>query len=401
MLRTLFDRRHAKLAELRQAQDAEKQAQEQARKLKGELRSITSQRDHEINEMHRRRQHDTESAAAGDGTRAFPCPAGRVLRVDPGYDERNRSRKRTLPTGAYPTFEDAMDAARPGDVISLTPGEYELGMHGEDEEMLTFRKSVQVVADERCELGDVVLVIGGPAYRGEGCIEVEGGVCVRFAGLQLTLMVTDEQSTPDSVVLTGSGGGVWFENCTIAMMGEIVIGESQTLDMQGCKLTGAAGSAICIHPKATRVCVTDSVITGCSKKDEGFRCGESGAIELRDDHLGWEKVAPTAAVDLSKVDLAVTVRIELSRNSIEGNYGHGISYRTTSRHGNRRPYFSRPGPPLAAAFTLHGNTIRGNGLAQRFRSEPRPIPDGECVVDNLEPQGDHAARGSHHPMAPF
>ena len=293
----------------------------------------------------------------------------------------------------FETFGYAMRAARPGDVISLPPGEHDLGIYCDSDEDELSSHCCEVKHWKLCK--SLQIVGSGPAtvlrdYNTDAGIGVTGGADLRLANLSIA---GDRMEDGQGVVTVRDGSCVWLDACELAIqwLPGIAVHRNSSAVLTGCTFRGGKASAVKVDPQAKRVAIVDCAITGCG---EGFepssaplriyevRClpGDVGAIEV--SASGWDPV--------QRSDLQACVKLIIRRTDIVSCFGHALSYRTGFFHkrehqqryygGSRheQSVFSWPGQ---VEFSLDDNTFAANGLA---------IPD---AADDANAEAFH--RNSH------
>lgn len=317
---------------------------------------------------------------------AYPHAPGRVLTLRPlgeyafsksAIKAQQASKRTSAPY--YYSFLGAYADAKSGDVIELTKGKHDFAFFFDHESHLdsvlcdVMQKSVQIRAAVGLKVSDVVVWYEGNVdncYEGVLLIQAD----VRIRGITMEL-------PGDPLTYARVSGRLWIESCTLTRGGSLLVDDGGSLFMSNSNLTRAYTSAIQIEAGAKTVVVHDSMILGNGKgyKDRYGESlpGEYGAIELS-----------TWILENEPHHYKVKVGVKLINNTIQSNFGPGVSYRTetvvkyrpeddpndlTEGYG-----ITLPSSEFSRAFTLEHNRITGNGVALGKHAPA----DGDRVVHN-------------------
>jgi len=276
----------------------------------------------------------------------------------------------------YECFNDALEAALPGDAIVLAKGTH-------NPSSCSIKKSLQIIGTEKG------VVIHASLMSSESIFSVVGvDVFIRNV----------EFHTSATPVVVRQGGNLWFEGCRICpyepligkmMDGEpdagIVVAPDSSAYIKRCKIDATSVSAVLAHPLAKNISISDCTFrgSGSGEKGGGVRTvrivqGEAGSVEICDFpfHTGEEE-------DGYADGTPARVKLTLVRTSIASCFGPALSYRT--RHSKTPSQnFSWPG---TSSVIMRGNVFQNNGLARENGSAPDgSAPDGEAIVFNDFPE---------------
>jgi hypothetical protein len=188
---------------------------------------------------------------------------------------------------------DAYMEAAPGDIIKLLAGRHVVTTHNEKDERCwdnVYRKLVQIVADDGLASDRVLVGILNREARGdaEPCAISVMNADVRIAGMTLLCV-----SRCARTIFLGvhEAGRLWLEDCSMwlpSSSGErymmkdaddardmspfskpefahgVSVGADSSCFIRGCVIDGAGGAGVQIAPRAARVVVESSTITGCA-----------------------------------------------------------------------------------------------------------------------------------------
>jgi hypothetical protein len=392
-----------------------------------QVRAIEEQRAHEIEQLFRRNGRAEASVEAG-----YPHPAGKARYVYPNADDgrfwnwsvakamdlrslreeeevcgtdgappAKRPRLTQAAGSRHPTkpgiparemfssIMEAYEAAEPGDVIKLLAGRHMVSTHDRHDKQKwdnVLRKSLQIVADDGLPRSRVVVGIAqGNRETDEG---LDGSAIavvnadVRFANLTLVCAAIYWQT---GYVGVRQAGRLWLEGCEMkkfstmyhAFARGVSVGAGASCFIRKCVIDGAAGAGVEISPRAARVVVESSAITGCAVGDgldgkgpcRAWYCpGECGAVEIE----AWRMLHPDDAYSLDQL----TAEVVLRQCQIVGNLGPGVSVRSS------REYHV---DAVADRISLLDCSVCGNGMAPNVLTSP--VGGGGAVVWNKTERG--------------
>jgi hypothetical protein len=174
----------------------------------------------------------------------------------------------------------------------------------------------------------------------------------------------------------------------LASVGEfargVSVGSGSSCFIRDCVIDGASGAGIEISPRAMRVVVESSTVTGCAAgsrtwsddlTQQWYRTGECGAVEIE----AWRVLHSDGPYN---PDL-LFVEVVLRECQIVGNLGPAVSVRSPAGRSDApdREYVDA----LAARITLEGGSVSGNNQAPGVLSAP--IGDCGAVVWNKTKRG--------------
>ena len=269
---------------------------------------------------------------------------------------------------------------------------------------MTYGKSVQIMPAEGVPPSEVYL--GAPddeAFEGGSFQFFEVTTDIRIANLNFVAPRAAGGGVSVDSIHVQEKGRLWLESCTVRLGGGgIVVDKGASAHISNCSLVGSQGSAVAIHPQSGYIGLCNNVISGC-----GAGSGEEVRFDPNNKHSRpWIFEGETGAVEIRQecfegpaTSLVVSTQVCLVDNVIEGNLGFGVSFRTDplqemplpdgKPRWGRKAAFKKCPPldhgPFVSAFTLRGNSIRGNGTGFQHMAD-RPC-DGEHVIHNERMQG--------------
>lgn len=196
------------------------------------------------------------------------------------------------------------------------------------------------------------------------------------------------------------GAQVWFDSCQLHITNHgLHINQTSSVSLFKCTLHGGVGPAVQIDPQAREVSLIECHISGASAGGNPhgypstydlFERGECGAVEILGDYYTGRQGR-------------ACVKLALHRNTIVGNFGFGVSYRTETIDKPPRGYEpDKPAGqykfewPADATVEMIGNKIKSNclglqnkktgGRSDSVRDQNFATCDGEQIVHNTEPQ---------------
>jgi hypothetical protein len=347
-------------------------------------------------------------------------------------------------------------AAASGNLIKLLAGWHMISTIGGEKgpSFDKLSKSVQIVPDDGLTRDRVLVGIVGGGYVGEASASSSAIAVVhadvRFAGLTL---ICASQYESMGYMDVREGGRLWLENCEMRKISPhddfkigvygcssspefahgVCVGADSSCFVRGCVINGAGGAGIKISPRAARVVVESSTVTGCGGGSGVARAtrmaaslaahqvalahqvealpepisklylpwrlpwhsaGECGVVEIE----AWTLLHPNDTYDPDQR----LVEVVLRECQIVGNLGPGVSVRS---HGSEseisdgqpdvqdqehqlflRQYLDA----VASRITLEGCVASGNGKEPGMLTSP--VLGGGAVVWNQTKRGKrHAA----------
>ena len=293
----------------------------------------------------------------------------------------------------YESFDDALEAALPGDAIVLAKGSHRPSS-------CTIQKSLQIIGMEKGAAIDASLMMSESLFS--------------VVGVDVFIRNVDFRTSTTPVVVK-QGGNLWFEGCRICpfengigkMGGDpdvgIVVAPDSSAYIKRCKIDATSVSAVLVHPLASNVSISDCTFrgSGSGEKGGGVRTvrivqGEVGSVEICDfPHTGEGEEAGEEDDDDDDDDdddgneggyadgTPARVKLTLVRTSIASCFGPALSYRTRNSMTPSKN-FSWPG---SSSVIMRGNVFQNNGLARENGSAPDgSAPDGEAIVFNDFPE---------------
>ena len=365
------------------------------REVNKHIANLNNQIDHEVEEIFQDTVASTpqdvvsRSSEGDDPAPSYPHPPGRTLIALP-YDplaglarrngqhkkqKRNPERKKyqSFEPLVFDSFEEAVGASLPGDVIQLPKGDHHSASRTDD---AGITKSIQIVGMEKGA------VIKAPPLGPKSVLSVDGAdVCIRNVDIQQTRRAA----------VTVRGGNLWLEDCKLrgtqqtafasrgshkAPVTGVAVTCNSSAIMRRCEIDTTAGSAVLVHLLADTVSISDCLFRGSGCGEEGDRKkilqGEAGAVEICDfPFIGEEE-------DGYADGTSAHVKLTLLRTNIVSCFGPALSYRTRNSMTPSKT-FSWPGE---SSITMKNNVIQNNGLGR----EEGSVPDGEMLLYNSAPE---------------
>lgn len=348
------------------------------REIKKHITNLNDQIDHEVEEIFQDAIASTPQDVLGRSsegdyqTPIYPHPPRRTLIALPKQQRVKRKNYQSFEPLVFDSFEEAVKASLPGDVIKLPKGDH-FAISRVDDAGIT--KSIQIVGMEKGA------VIKSPTMVPKAVLSV--------VGADVSIKNVDIQHTRRAAV-TVRGGNLWLEDCKLrqtqpttfargsrAPVTGVTVTCNSSAIMKRCEIDATAGAAVLVHLLADTVSISDCLFRGSGCGEEGDRKkispGEAGAVELCDfPFIGEEE-------DGCADGTPAHVKLTLVRTNIISCFGPALSYRTRNSMSPTSKSFSWPGE---SSITMKDNVIQNNGLGR----EEGSVPDGEILMYNSAPE---------------
>jgi hypothetical protein len=230
----------------------------------------------------------------------------------------------------YRSIMQAYEAAAPGDVLKLLAGHHMITTYDRQTKQSwdnLLAKSVQIVAGDGLTRDRVVVGITGGGYEEEDGASHPSTIAVvnadvRFAGMTLVCAYAYRET---GFMAVREGGQLWLEGCEMRKSTPrddfksgpspndqfsrgVSVGTGASCFINGCVIDGAGGAGIEISPRATRVIVESSTVTGCAGGSGVARTTRMAALmaehqdayleEMAHQNLPWQIVGECGAVEI-------------------------------------------------------------------------------------------------------
>ena len=290
--RALVDKKRELEVQREQLVNENDEAGKALREVEKHIKNLNNQIDHEVEEIFQ----DTiasapqdvavsRSSEEGDQTPSYPHTPKRTLIALP-YDpffgslrrkgqqkkqKRNPERKQyqSFEPLVFDSFEEALKASLPGDVIQLPKGDHHSPSRMDDDDGIA--KSIQIVGMEKGA------IIKAPPLGPKSVLSVNGAdVCIRNVEIQ---------HTRRAAVTVRRGSNLWLDDCKLrgtqstsfargshkAPVTGVVVTPNASAAMRRCEIDTTAGSAVLVHLLANTVSISDCLFRGSG-------CGEEGTV---------------------------------------------------------------------------------------------------------------------------